>query len=65
MTKKWTPEIEHRFTELRLRKLSGNLTAAEQKELDDIQTMIETVESKIAAPGLQRLEKEQLVLQKQ
>lgn len=64
MAEKWTPEIERRFTELRLRKLSDNLTAVEQKELDDIQTMVETVESEVTAPGLKRLETEQLALQK-
>ncbi len=64
MTNKWTPEIEQRFTELRLRKLSGNLTEAEQKELAEIRAMVEIVESETTLSTLQRLESEQVALQK-
>ena len=61
---KWTPEIEQRFTELRLRKLSGSLTKAEQKELTEIRAMVEVVEFETTAPALKRLESEQVALQK-
>ena len=64
MTDKWTPEIEQRFTELRLRKLSGNLTEVEQKELSKIRAMVEIIESETTVPALQRLESEQVALQK-
>lgn len=64
MTAKWTPEIEERFTELRLRKLSGNLTEAEQKELTEIRAMVEVVESEMTVSALKRLESEQAALQK-
>jgi hypothetical protein len=64
MTAKWTPEIEERFTELRLRKLRGNLTEAEQKELAGIRAMVEVVESKTTLSTLKRMESEQLALQK-
>ncbi len=47
MAVKWTPQIEQRFTELRLRKLSGNLTEAEQRELAEIQAMAGVVELKV------------------
>ncbi len=61
MTKKWTPEIEQRFTELRLHKLMGNnLTETEQKELADMTAMVERVESDTTA--LKRLETEQITL---
>lgn len=63
MTVKWTPEIEQRFTELRLCKLSGNLTEAEQRELADIQAMVEIVESDTTAFALKKLETEQIALQ--
>lgn len=64
MTVEWTSEIEQRFTELRLRKLSGNLTQAEQKELTEIRAIVEIVESETADPVLNRLEFEQLALQR-
>ena len=64
MTDKWTPEIEQRFTELRLRKLSGNLTEVEQKELSRIRAMVEVAESETTVSTLQRLESEQVALQK-
>ena len=64
MTDKWTPEIEQRFTELRLRKLSGNLTEVEQKELSRIRAMVEFAESETTISTLQRLESEQVALQK-
>lgn len=64
MTDKWTPEIEQRFTELRLRKLSGNLTEVEQKELAKIRAMVEIFESETTVSALQRLESEQVALQK-
>lgn len=64
MTNKWTPEIEQRFTELRLCKLSGNLTEVEQKELAEIRAMVGAVETETAAPVLQKLESEQVALQK-
>ncbi|HDN27733.1 MAG TPA: hypothetical protein ENG03_11690 [Thioploca sp.] len=63
MTVKWTPEIEQRFTELRLRRLSGSLTEAEQRELAEIQTMVEVVESETTTFALKRLETEQFALQ--
>jgi len=63
MTMKWTPEIEQRFTELRLCKLSGSLTEAEQRELAEIQAMVEVVESDTTAFALKRLEPEQIALQ--
>jgi hypothetical protein len=63
MTVNWTPEIEQRFTELRLRRLSGSLTEAEQRELAEIQTMVEIVESETTTLALKRLETEQLALQ--
>ncbi|MEK8016271.1 MAG: hypothetical protein VSS75_005335 [Candidatus Parabeggiatoa sp.] len=60
----WTPEIEQRFTELRLRKLTrGSLNEAEQKELASITTMVDIVESDTAAGALKRLETEQKALQ--
>ncbi len=59
----WTPEIEQRFTELRLRQLSGNLTEAEQKELAEIRALVEVAESQATAAALKRLESEQAVLQ--
>ncbi len=56
----WTPEIEERFTELRLHKLTGgSLTEAEQ--LASITAMVEVVESDTTA--LNRLETEQIALQ--
>lgn len=58
----WTPEIEQRFTELRLRKLSGSLTEAEQKELAEIQAIVEVVESTATAAALKRLQSEQAAL---
>ncbi len=64
MVVKWTPEIERRFTELRLRKLSGQLTKVEQKELTEIRAIVEVVESELTAFALKRLESEQLALQK-
>lgn len=64
MRDKWTSEIEKRFTDLRLRKLSGNLTKTEQKELNKIHAMVEVVESETTAPALARLESEQVALQK-
>jgi hypothetical protein len=63
MTIKWTPEIEQRFTELRLRKLSVRLTEAEQRELAEIQAMVEVAESETTAFGLKKLEAEQIFLQ--
>lgn len=64
MTDKWTPEIEQRYTELRLRKLSGNLTEVEQKELSEIRAMVEVVESDVTISALHRLESKQAALQK-
>ena len=64
MTIKWTPEIEQRFTELRLRKLSGSLTKTEQRELADIQATVEVVESETTRFALKKLETEQIALQK-
>lgn len=64
MTNKWTPEIEQRFTELRLRQLSGNLTEAELKELTQIQALVEDVEAETTELALKKLESEQAVLQK-
>lgn len=63
MTDKWTSEIEQRFTELRLRKLSGNLTKVEQKELAKIRAMVEVVESKATSSVLAKLESERIALQ--
>ncbi|TGO02366.1 hypothetical protein PN36_26200 [Candidatus Thiomargarita nelsonii] len=63
MTVKWTPEIEQRFTELRLCKLSGSLTEDEQRELAEIQATVEIVESDTTAFALKRLETEQIALQ--
>ena len=64
MTAKWTLETEQRFTELRLRQLSGILTEAEQQELTAIQAKVEEIEAATVAPALKRLESEQHVLQK-
>jgi hypothetical protein len=64
MTAKWTPEIEERFTELRLRQLSGNLTEAEQEELAEMRAVIELIESEITVSALKRLESEQAAMQK-
>lgn len=64
MTVKWTPEVEQRFTELRLRKLSGSLTEPEEHELAKLRLLVTAVESEIAENGLQRLESEQIALQK-
>jgi hypothetical protein len=63
MMAKWTPEIEKRYTELRLRQLSRNLTPAEVTELSKIRTMVAVVETEITAPALQKLEAEQAALQ--
>jgi hypothetical protein len=63
MTISFPPEIEQRFTELRLRRLSGNLTEAEQIELVEIQAMVEVVESEITTKALKKLETEQIALQ--
>jgi len=60
----WTPEIEQHFTELRLRKLTGDsLTQAEQKELAELIAMIEVVESDTTATALKKLESDQMALQ--
>lgn len=64
MTNKWTPEIEQRFTELRLRQLSANLTEAELTELTQIQALVERVEAKTTGLALKKLESEQAALQK-
>lgn len=64
MTDKWTLEIEQRFTELRLRKLSGHLTEVEQEELAEIRAIVEVVESETTVSILHRLESEQVALQK-
>jgi hypothetical protein len=64
MTIKWTPKIEERFTELRLRRLSGSLTNAEQKELAEIQSTVKVVESETTRFALKKLETEQIALQK-
>jgi ABC-type phosphate transport system auxiliary subunit len=63
MMAKWTPEIEQRYTELRLRQLSGNLTPAEEKELSKIRAIVAVVEAEITTPALQKLEAEQAALQ--
>jgi len=64
MKKKWTPEIEQRFTELRLRKLTDDsLTEAEQKELAELIAIVEVVESDTTATALKKLEIEQIALQ--
>jgi hypothetical protein len=64
MTKKWTDEIEQRFTELRLRKLTDDsLTEAEQKELAELIAMVEIVEFDTTATALKKLETEQIALQ--
>ncbi|MFO7538177.1 MAG: hypothetical protein R6X32_08955 [Chloroflexota bacterium] len=63
MMAKWTPETEQRYTELRLRQLSGNLTPAEEKELSKIRAMVAVVEAEITTPALQKLESEQAALQ--
>ncbi len=63
MVTKWTPEIEQRFTELRLRKLGGNLSDIEREELTQIRAMVESVEIESTASLLQKLELEQTVLQ--
>ncbi|VAW32439.1 hypothetical protein MNBD_CHLOROFLEXI01-3615 [hydrothermal vent metagenome] len=63
MAIKWTSEIEQRFTELRLRKLSGNLTEEERKELTQLREIVEVVEFESAAPLLKKLESEQGALQ--
>jgi chromosome segregation ATPase len=63
MMAKWTPEIEQRYTELRLRQLSGSLTSAEVKELSEIRAMVAVVEAEIAEPALQKLEIQQAALQ--
>lgn len=60
---KWTSEIEERFTELRLRKLSGHLSAEEQQELDEIRALVNVVESETFTPALQKLESERATLQ--
>ncbi len=64
MTNKWTPQIEQRFTELRLLKLSGNITEAELTELAQIQAMVEVIEAETIEPVLKKLESEQAALQK-
>ncbi|MEN8220874.1 MAG: hypothetical protein ABFS56_31870 [Pseudomonadota bacterium] len=63
MTVKWTSEIEQRFTELRLRRLSGSFTETEQRELADIQATVEVVESETTTFALKRLETEQIARQ--
>ncbi|MEN8220889.1 MAG: hypothetical protein ABFS56_31945 [Pseudomonadota bacterium] len=63
MTVKWTSEIEQRFTELRLRRLSGSLTETEQRELAEIQATVEVVESETTTFALKRLETEQIARQ--
>ncbi len=63
MTVKWTPEIEQRFTELRLRRLTGSLTEVEQRELTEIQATVEVVESETTTLALKKLETEQIALQ--
>lgn len=63
MMAKWTPEIEQRYTELRLRQLSSSLTPAEATELSKIRAMVAVVEAETTAPALQKLEAEQAMLQ--
>ena len=60
---KWTPEIEECFTELRLQKLGGHLTVAEEGELSEIWEAVGVVETEIVAPALQKLESEQVALE--
>ncbi len=64
MTNKWTPEIEQRFTELRLGKLTGNgLTEAEQVELAELTAMVEVVESDTTAKALKKFTTDQIALE--
>lgn len=60
----WTPEIEQRFTELRLRQLSGDLAPLEQRELVEIRAAVEKIETESVAPVFRKLESEQAALQK-
>ena len=59
----WTPEIEERYTELRLRKLTGGLSEIELSELTQIQAMVDAAEAGIIDAGLAQLERKQMTLQ--
>ena len=60
----WTPEIEQRFTELRLRQLSGDLAPSEQRELAEIRAAVDAIETETVAPILRKLELGQAEIQK-
>jgi len=62
MAKKWTFEIEERFTELRLKKLNGKLTVKEESELSKIRNTISTVEDETAESALKKLESNQVII---
>ncbi len=62
MTIKWTSEIEARFTELRLKKLNGNLTTKEENELSEIREVISVVEDEITESVLKKLESDQALI---
>jgi len=58
----WNETKAARFTDLRLRELSGELTVEEQAELADIISELEADEAKLLAPYFARLQAEQEVL---
>lgn len=62
MAKKWTFEIEERFTELRLKKLNGKLTVKEESELSKIRNTISIVEDETAESALKKLESNQVII---
>ena len=65
MNNEWTAELEERFTKLRLQELSVGLNEQEQRELDNIQTIVQKVETQSTQAGIRKLEAEQATLETQ